>query len=175
MHSLFVEVNIGGGSASQTPKIAVCHWDNPQVLATEFCRIFSLNDSAIETLTEVILNNMRENGICVFGDEIEYDIISSHKEISSSVNRRNRKTVQTNKKSPNSNKIERLATKYAASDSSEEYSIDLDVPPPPSEKLDENEEQLPHHDIMNWLIQGASKARAHDVEAAQNSYMSGAK
>lgn len=56
------------GSMTKVPRIAVNDWDEPEQLARDFCRIYSLHGETVHVLADVILNSMRENNIAVRGD-----------------------------------------------------------------------------------------------------------
>ena len=58
---LYVKVKLGKGH--KDAQIGVAEGDNPSVLARDFCRIYALDDSARDILTQVIMNNMMENNI----------------------------------------------------------------------------------------------------------------
>lgn len=58
---LYVKVKLGKGH--KDAQIGVAEGDNPAMLARDFCRIYALDASAREILTQVIANNMIENNI----------------------------------------------------------------------------------------------------------------
>jgi hypothetical protein len=159
---------------SKVPKIAVCEWDDPEILAKEFCRIYALDESACAVLCQVILSNMRQNGIPVFGDDDNRDV-----------------TVDTQQGSTNVNEEEfgaNVASEIedvgaAARDHQDGRLVDehdiIDLAyQPTSRSLSEHsgdfvstavdEDLLPHYDVMNWLLDGAAAARRRTVEEAQH-------
>ncbi len=58
---LYVDVKLGGGIKDS--HIAVADNDVPELLAKSFCKIFSLDESIEQMLTEIVLNNMLANNI----------------------------------------------------------------------------------------------------------------
>lgn len=58
---LYVDVKLGGGIKDS--HIAVADNDVPELLAKNFCKIFSLDESIEQLLTEIVLNNMLANNI----------------------------------------------------------------------------------------------------------------
>lgn len=70
-------MNLGDGMKGRVPKIAISDWDDPASLSRDFCRIYGLDHDAEKILTQVIFQNMRHNGVHVFGDqEVEVEVAS---------------------------------------------------------------------------------------------------
>ncbi len=60
---LYIDVKLG--SMSKVPKIAVNDNDDPNSLAKDFCRVYSLRGNAQSTLANVIRESMLQHGIPV--------------------------------------------------------------------------------------------------------------
>ena len=165
---------------SKVPKIAVCDWDNPEILAKEFCRIYALDDNACAVLHQVITANMRQNGIPIFGDDTK-DVVDSGIQQASvpaggrgkeyvaateSQNAEGDSTARDNQDGQNAAETVELAPQ-ASSRSMSEHDSSEHV------QATSDEELLPHYDVMNWLLEGAAAARRRTVEEAQHQYMAG--
>ena len=57
---LYVEIKLGAAKKSH---IAVADFDDPVLLARDFCKIYGLDPGAEQVLAQVVESNMRSNGI----------------------------------------------------------------------------------------------------------------
>lgn len=72
---LYVDVKLG---ANRTVNIAIADGDDPAAVAQQFCKIYALDSSACNILTQVVYDNMIANGIAMQPQEIHSESYPEH-------------------------------------------------------------------------------------------------